>query len=192
MPPGARRPTGSTRATGRTIRTNLPFNVACHARATVVVDDMVVHGRDGKRSFLRAFGKPMFDDGGEITHVAVVFFDVSREVEAQSARALAEAKQSELRARCLSRVLDHARRSFSSLSIRTASSLCARGSGLERSRKVTADFITARSPFIPRIRSSSGRPPRARRRVGPLQRRDQPVDVRHLRDAPRADPRRRG
>jgi PAS domain S-box-containing protein len=85
----------------------LPFNAAWHARATVVVDDMVIHRSDGKRSFLRAFGKPMIDDGGEVTHVAVVFFDISREIEDQSARAQAEAAQSELRAR-LSRVLDHA------------------------------------------------------------------------------------
>ncbi len=86
---------------------HLPFNRACQARATVVVDDMVIHGQGGARSFLRAFGKPMFDDGGEITHVAVVFFDISREIEAQTARARAEAEHNEIRAR-LTRVLDHA------------------------------------------------------------------------------------
>ncbi len=118
---------------------NLPFNVAWHARATVVVDDMVVHGRDGKRSFLRAFGKPMFDDGGEITHVAVVLFDVSREIEAQSARARAEATQSELRAR-LSRVLDHAPLVLFAFDQDGVVTLC-EGQGLQRIGLRPRDFL---------------------------------------------------
>ncbi len=85
----------------------MPFARACQSRATVVVDDLVIHQRDGARAFIRAFAKPMFDDAGEITHVAVVFFDISREIEAETARERAEAEQVELRNR-LSRVLDHA------------------------------------------------------------------------------------
>ncbi len=118
---------------------DLPFNVAWRARATVVVDDMVVHGRDGSRSFLRAFGKPMFDDGGEITHVAVVFFDVSREIEAQSARARAEAEQIELRAR-LSRVLDHAPLVLFAFGQDGVVTLC-EGQGLARIGLRPRDFV---------------------------------------------------
>ena len=68
----------------------LPFVRALRARATVVVDDLVIHRRDGRRVYVRAFGKPIFDLAGEISHVAIVFFDITRELEAERARALAE------------------------------------------------------------------------------------------------------
>jgi PAS domain S-box-containing protein len=59
----------------------LPFARALQERATVNVDDIVIHRRDGRRVQVRAVGKPMFDAEGGITHVAVVFFDITREVE---------------------------------------------------------------------------------------------------------------
>ena len=117
----------------------LPFYRAWRARATVVVDDMVIHGRGGARSFLRAFGKPMSDDAGEITHVAVVLFDVSREVEAQSARARAEAEHSEIRAR-LTRVLDHAPLVLFAFDQEGVVTLC-EGQGLERIGLRPSDFL---------------------------------------------------
>jgi PAS domain S-box-containing protein len=117
----------------------LPFYRAWSARATVVVDDMVAHGRGGARSFLRAFGKPMFDDAGEITHVAVVLFDISREIEAQSARARAEAEHSEIRAR-LTRVLDHAPLVLFAFDQEGVVTLC-EGQGLERIGLRPSDFL---------------------------------------------------
>lgn len=63
----------------------LPFVRALQERTTVVVDDLVIHRRDGRRVYVRAFGKPIFD-GDAITHVAIAFFDITREAEAQEAR----------------------------------------------------------------------------------------------------------
>ena len=68
----------------------LPFVRALQERATVIVDDLVIHRRDGRRVYVRAFGKPMIDGSGAITHVAIAFFDITLEVEAQEARARAE------------------------------------------------------------------------------------------------------
>jgi PAS domain S-box-containing protein len=68
----------------------LPFMRALQERKTVVVDDLVIHRRDGRRVYVRAVGKPMVDGSGVITHVAIAFFDITREAEAQEARGRAE------------------------------------------------------------------------------------------------------
>jgi two-component system cell cycle sensor histidine kinase/response regulator CckA len=68
----------------------LPFVRALQERTTVVVDDLVIHRRDGRRVHVRAVGKPMVDGSGTITHVAIAFFDITREAEAQEARTRAE------------------------------------------------------------------------------------------------------
>src|SRR5580700_7235566 len=68
----------------------LPFVRALQERATVVVDDLVIHRRDGRHVHVRAVGKPMVDGSGTITHVAIAFFDITREAEAQEARTRAE------------------------------------------------------------------------------------------------------
>jgi PAS domain S-box-containing protein len=68
----------------------MPFVRAVEARATVIVDDLVIHRRDGRRVYVRAFGKPMFDESSTMTHVAIAFFDISGEVAAEAARARAE------------------------------------------------------------------------------------------------------
>jgi PAS domain S-box-containing protein len=68
----------------------LPFVRALQERTTVVVDDLVIHRRDGRRVHVRAVGKPMVDASGTITHVAIAFFDITREAEAQEARSRAE------------------------------------------------------------------------------------------------------
>jgi signal transduction histidine kinase/CheY-like chemotaxis protein len=70
----------------------LPFVRALQQRTTVVVDDLVIHRRDGRRVHVRAVGKPMTDDSGTITHIAIAFFDITREVEAQQARSRAEGR----------------------------------------------------------------------------------------------------
>jgi signal transduction histidine kinase/CheY-like chemotaxis protein len=70
----------------------LPFVRALQQRTTVVVDDLVIHRRDGRRVHVRAVGKPMTDDSGTITHIAIAFFDITREIEAQQARSRAEGR----------------------------------------------------------------------------------------------------
>jgi PAS domain S-box-containing protein len=61
----------------------LPFVRALRERTTVIVDDIVIHRRDGRRVHVRAVGKPMLDEAGVIRHVAIAFFDITREVEAR-------------------------------------------------------------------------------------------------------------
>ena len=68
----------------------MPFVRALEARTTVVVDDIVIHRRDRSRVYVRASAKPMVDDAGEITHIAIAFFDITREAEAELARTRAE------------------------------------------------------------------------------------------------------
>jgi PAS domain S-box-containing protein len=84
----------------------LPFVRALETRGLAVVDDIVVHRRDGGRAFIRAFAKPMMRDGA-ITHVAIAFFDITREIDAQAAQARAEAERLQMRDR-LSRLVEHA------------------------------------------------------------------------------------
>jgi two-component system, cell cycle sensor histidine kinase and response regulator CckA len=64
----------------------LPFSRALAQRARVTVDDAVIHRPDGRHVNIRAFGVPMFDERGEITHVIVAFADATKEVAAELAR----------------------------------------------------------------------------------------------------------
>jgi two-component system cell cycle sensor histidine kinase/response regulator CckA len=64
----------------------MPFERAIAARTTVVIDDIVIHRRDGGRVYLRVFAKPIFDANGEMTHVLEAFTDITREVVAERAR----------------------------------------------------------------------------------------------------------
>ncbi len=70
----------------------MPFLRALDARATIVVDDIVIHRGDGGRVNIRAQARPMFDEAGEISHVVIAFIDISREIQAEVARAEAEAR----------------------------------------------------------------------------------------------------
>jgi PAS domain S-box-containing protein len=70
----------------------MPFVRALRERAIVVVDDIVIHRRDGGRVFVRAFAKPMLDSAGTMTHVSIAFFDITREAQAQEARHHVEAQ----------------------------------------------------------------------------------------------------
>jgi two-component system cell cycle sensor histidine kinase/response regulator CckA len=60
----------------------LPFVRAMRERTVVVVDDLSIHRRDGRKVAVRAMGKPLFDEKGEMTSVAIAFFDVTAEVDA--------------------------------------------------------------------------------------------------------------
>jgi len=59
-------------------------------RKSVTVEDLVVHRPDGGRTPLRAQARPMFGADGTMTHVAVVFSDISREVQVEEERAQVE------------------------------------------------------------------------------------------------------
>jgi signal transduction histidine kinase len=63
----------------------MPFVRALVARATVVVDDIVIHRSDGKRVNVRAHARPLFH-GDELSHVVIAFFDITREVAAERVR----------------------------------------------------------------------------------------------------------
>jgi signal transduction histidine kinase/CheY-like chemotaxis protein len=65
----------------------LPFVRALQDKQVVVVDDITIHRSDGTRVDVRAFARPV---GEPITHVVVAFFDITREVEAEKARAETE------------------------------------------------------------------------------------------------------
>jgi two-component system cell cycle sensor histidine kinase/response regulator CckA len=70
----------------------MPFERAIAARATVTIDDLVIHRSDGVQVHVRAHARPIFDAGGTITHVVVAFLDITREVQAESARAEGETR----------------------------------------------------------------------------------------------------
>ncbi|HEY0481593.1 MAG TPA: ATP-binding protein [Kofleriaceae bacterium] len=65
----------------------MPFVRALAERRVIVADDLTIHRRDGKRVDIRAVARPV---GEPITHVITAVFDVSREVEAERARAESE------------------------------------------------------------------------------------------------------
>jgi PAS domain S-box-containing protein len=109
----------------------LPFVRALEERTTVIVDDLVIHRRDGRRVYVRAFGKPMVDEEGAIRHVAIAFFDITREVEAQQAHSRSEDR--------LRQIVAHAPIVLSACD-RAGILTLAEGRGLER-LGVQADFI---------------------------------------------------
>ena len=99
-PPGAGRgefvqPYGVHLPDGRPYpESEMPFERAIAARATIVVDDLVIHRHDGRRVNLRVSAKPIFDESGTITHILEVFTDITREIEAEQARIEGERKLS--------------------------------------------------------------------------------------------------
>src|SRR6185503_10000278 len=62
--------------------------------------DMVIHRKDGKKVPLRAFGHPVKDQAGNITHVIVAFTDITDEAKARADHAEFETR--------LKVVVDHA------------------------------------------------------------------------------------
>jgi two-component system, cell cycle sensor histidine kinase and response regulator CckA len=70
----------------------LPFVRALHEKRTVVVDDIVIQRHDGTRVDVRAFGKPLRDEEGNIAMVMVSFFDITTEVTAEREGASARAR----------------------------------------------------------------------------------------------------
>jgi PAS domain S-box-containing protein len=70
----------------------LPFSRVLATGLPAVVDDLVIHRPDGGRVHIRAMGNPLRDREGRITHVIVAFIDITREAEAEAARATTEAR----------------------------------------------------------------------------------------------------
>jgi signal transduction histidine kinase/CheY-like chemotaxis protein len=68
----------------------LPFVRALQQRQIVVVDDITIHRPDRTRVDVRAFANPVANAEGTITHVVIAFFDITREVAAERARADSE------------------------------------------------------------------------------------------------------
>jgi signal transduction histidine kinase/ActR/RegA family two-component response regulator len=68
----------------------MPFVRAMQERRVVVVDDITIYRPDRTRVDVRAFANPVTDEAGTITHVAIAFFDITREVAAERARAESE------------------------------------------------------------------------------------------------------
>ena len=64
----------------------------------MVVDDVVVHRPDGKRVFLRALARPLFDEGA-VSQVVISLTDITNEVEARARAKLAEGHLDHLLAR---------------------------------------------------------------------------------------------
>jgi PAS domain S-box-containing protein len=52
-----------------------------------VIDDFVIHRRDGRRVYMRAFANPIRNAAGVMTHVVVTFTDITPEVRALGERA---------------------------------------------------------------------------------------------------------
>ena len=58
----------------------LPFVRALEEQRVVVADDLSIHRPDGTHIDVRAFARPIADEGGVVTHVVIAFFDISLEV----------------------------------------------------------------------------------------------------------------
>ncbi len=86
-------PYGIFRADGQLYpEDQLPMVRAMRAREVVAVDDIVIHRGDGKKIPVRAHARPVMDASQNITHVVIVFFDISRELEDRRVSAELEAR----------------------------------------------------------------------------------------------------
>jgi signal transduction histidine kinase/CheY-like chemotaxis protein len=79
-----------TRDGKRYPESRMPFVRALVEQQVVVADDITIHRPDDTQVHVRAFARPVTDAAGVITHVVIAFFDVTREVEAEGARAESE------------------------------------------------------------------------------------------------------
>jgi signal transduction histidine kinase/ActR/RegA family two-component response regulator len=67
----------------------MPFVRALQERCVVVVDDIMIRRPDRSTVYVRAFANPV-TQGDTITHVVICFFDITREIEAEAAKAESE------------------------------------------------------------------------------------------------------
>jgi two-component system, cell cycle sensor histidine kinase and response regulator CckA len=76
----------------------LLFVSVLREKADVTVDDIVVHRRDGKKVCVRAFARPLFENGA-VAHVVISLTDITEEVQARERARLAEGHLDHLLAR---------------------------------------------------------------------------------------------
>ncbi|HTB77665.1 MAG TPA: ATP-binding protein [Polyangiaceae bacterium] len=74
----------------------LPFARVLREKASVTIDDIVVHRPDGTRVFVRAVGQPLCDTAGTVKQVVVAFSDMTEEVKVRSRADLAEGRLTHL------------------------------------------------------------------------------------------------
>jgi PAS domain S-box-containing protein len=80
----------------------MPFVRALRDRCEITIDDLVVTAPDGTKTNVRAVARPIFTAGDEVSHVVLVFQDITREVAGEQARRQAEADRAEMLASALS------------------------------------------------------------------------------------------
>jgi PAS domain S-box-containing protein len=68
----------------------LPLARVLREKASVTIDDMVIHRADGRRVFVRAFARPVLDGAGTISHIVISFTDITEVAEARSRADLAD------------------------------------------------------------------------------------------------------
>ena len=76
----------------------LLFIRALGEKTDITLDDVVIHRVDGKRVFVRAFARPLFDEG-VVAHVVITLTDLTEGVVARSRAKLAEGHLDHLLAR---------------------------------------------------------------------------------------------
>lgn len=64
----------------------LPFSRVVRTGDAAVVDDLVIHRRDGSRVNVRAFAHPLRSETGALDYVSIAFIDITREVQAELER----------------------------------------------------------------------------------------------------------
>jgi two-component system, cell cycle sensor histidine kinase and response regulator CckA len=69
----------------------MPFVRALVERRKIVADDIMIRRPDASIRYVRAFARPVEKDG-VITHVVIAFIDITREIEAEQAKAESEAR----------------------------------------------------------------------------------------------------
>ena len=68
---------------------DMPFERVMRSRASVVVDDIVIHRHDGDKTYLRVFASPIFEQE-ELRYVVEAFIDITLEVQARQKHAESE------------------------------------------------------------------------------------------------------
>lgn len=68
---------------------DMPFERVMRSRASVIVDDIVIHRHDGDKTYLRVFASPIFEQD-ELLYVVEAFIDITPEVQARQKHAESE------------------------------------------------------------------------------------------------------
>jgi PAS domain S-box-containing protein len=69
----------------------MPFVRALVERRKIVADDIMIRRPDGSIRYVRAFARPVEKDDA-VSHIIIAFIDITREVEAEKAKAESEAR----------------------------------------------------------------------------------------------------